>query len=140
MQHTPGTEAITKERNRQRGLWTDDHDDAHRGELLEAALNYIMYTLNRFEYGRPVTPSPVGWPWEQEFFKTSNPIRDLEKAGALIAAEIDRLTRQKDREQEELCATLDQAITDWVVTPPDKRNVTIARFLESRGISVEIAD
>jgi hypothetical protein len=36
------------------------------------------------------------WPWEQpDWWKPSdNPIRNLEKAGALIAAEIDRLIRK----------------------------------------------
>jgi hypothetical protein len=35
-----------------------------------------------------------GWPWDEKWWKPStNPIRNLVKAGALIAAEIDRLQR-----------------------------------------------
>lgn len=33
------------------------------------------------------------WPWGTQSFKPTNSIRDLTKAGALIAAEIDRLQR-----------------------------------------------
>jgi len=37
---------------------------------------------------------PAAWPWEWDQWKPSlDPIRNLEKAGALIAAEIDRLRR-----------------------------------------------
>jgi len=35
------------------------------------------------------------WPWGSEWWKPSkDPIRDLVKAGALIAAEIDRLQKE----------------------------------------------
>lgn len=37
-----------------------------------------------------------GWPWERKWWKPSNePIKNLIKAGALIAAEIDRLQKLK---------------------------------------------
>jgi hypothetical protein len=36
----------------------------------------------------------IFWPWDQDWWKPSpDPIRNLVKAGALIAAEIDRLQR-----------------------------------------------
>jgi hypothetical protein len=42
---------------------------------------------------------PDDWPWDWRFWKPSvDPIRDLVKAGALIAAEIDRLQRKKNKE------------------------------------------
>jgi hypothetical protein len=39
---------------------------------------------------------PCGWPWDAEWFRPvpKDRIRELVKAGALIAAEIDRLNRQ----------------------------------------------
>jgi hypothetical protein len=37
---------------------------------------------------------PSSWPWDYDWWKPSDdPIRNLTKAGALIAAEIDRLNR-----------------------------------------------
>ena len=42
-------------------------------------------------------PAPAhDWPWGSEYWKPSeDPVRNLVKAGALIAAEIDRLNRAK---------------------------------------------
>jgi hypothetical protein len=34
------------------------------------------------------------WPWEWSFWKPRDPVRNLVIAGALIAAEIDRLQRK----------------------------------------------
>lgn len=34
------------------------------------------------------------WPWAVRWWKPKDPIRDLVRAGALIAAEIDRLQRK----------------------------------------------
>jgi hypothetical protein len=80
-----GIERIAAERQRQIDAegWTAYHDDKHEyGELLEAAACYLGV-------GDPV------WPWQPESFRpVGNPIRNLEKAGALIAAEIDRLERR----------------------------------------------
>jgi hypothetical protein len=41
---------------------------------------------------RLATSLPANWPWEGEWWKPStDPVRNLVKAGALIASEIDRL-------------------------------------------------
>jgi hypothetical protein len=37
------------------------------------------------------------WPWRWEWWKPGNRVRELEKAGALIAAEIDRLSRIENK-------------------------------------------
>lgn len=40
---------------------------------------------------------PDSWPWAKKYWKPKTPLEDLVKAGALIAAEIDRLQRLSDR-------------------------------------------
>ena len=89
-----GVERIAKERQRQieeKG-WTAEHDDVYEAEeLLLAAKCYLSdNNLIRSKL----------WPFIgvcQDHSKDTH-IRDLEKAGALIAAEIDRLERLKNKE------------------------------------------
>jgi hypothetical protein len=90
-----GHEMIADERLRQ---VTDEkydyqHDDLHPNrELARAAYAYISFVLNP---DRMEDIAGVIWPWDGRSFKPTadNPIRNLTKAGALIAAEIDRLLR-----------------------------------------------
>jgi hypothetical protein len=80
---------IAAERRRQTEVegWTPEHDDGHRhSEMAEAAACYA--SLN----GRDAEP-PVRWPWDERWWKPKGRVRDLVRAGALIAAEIDRLQR-----------------------------------------------
>lgn len=90
-----GAELIADERRRQIDAegWTPEHDDAHKhGELVEAAECYSYAARTGTLH------PPRGWPWEPSWWKpTGNPVRDLVKAGALIAAEIDRLQREQQR-------------------------------------------
>ena len=68
--------------------WTFEHDDTHRrGEMARAAACYALHGLN--VKGRP------RWPWSHSWWKPRNRVSDLVRAGALIAAEIDRLHRAK---------------------------------------------
>ncbi len=87
-----GAHLIVKERERQISEegWTAEHDDQHdHHQLLQAAIAYIMTCWNH-----PGTALHFQWwPWNKKFWKPSDPIRNLVKAGALIAAEIDRLQR-----------------------------------------------
>lgn len=87
-----GTALIAAERERQVQVegWTPAHDDAHtRQELAAAAIIYIHYRNRGANF-----PTPLNWPWDRAWWKPSDdPIRNLVKAGALIAAEIDRLQR-----------------------------------------------
>lgn len=97
------TTLISEERNRQvetEGYnWA--HDDSHKnGELAMAAGAYAIAEDARGEY-RDQLFIPGWWPWSMESWKPATygnieeRIKELSKAGALIAAEIDRLQRVK---------------------------------------------
>jgi hypothetical protein len=99
---SPGAQAIARERSRQIWAegWAPPHDDHHtQGQLSIAAGTYAMHAgltiqgyppAARYGAGGEV---PLPWPWAKQWWKPTTPRRDLEKAGALIAAEIDRLIR-----------------------------------------------
>ncbi|EDQ9668254.1 TPA: hypothetical protein G8N70_004563 [Salmonella enterica] len=44
------------------------------------------------------TVVPDSWPWAREYWKPSSPCRDLEKAAALILAEMERHDRATARQ------------------------------------------
>lgn len=82
--------------------WTPDHDDGYiLGELARAAAAYTLHTATE--------DGPHYWPWPRGWWKPVNARRDLEKAGALIIAEIERLDRaaatpeQSDTTKAETC-------------------------------------
>ena len=83
--------------------WTPKHDDKHRGKQLARAAASYLATHAEPDVDHPRTPAlnaPCwNWPWSRKWWKpTADPVRNLAKAGALIAAEIDRLLRkQSDR-------------------------------------------
>lgn len=105
-----GIERIAAERQRQldEEHWTDEHDDFHTNEsMAKAAAAYAIHgtikpTLRdrdgRFD-GREIFPWGLEWwkPGHQRPKEVTieDRIRNLEKAGALCAAEIDRLTRKE---------------------------------------------
>jgi len=94
-----GSELITEERQRQIDVegWDAGHDDEHEGaELAIAGACYAFdYVGNMGNEGAYQIAGDF-WPWEGGSMKTtpSDPIRQLTKAGALLAAEIDRLQRK----------------------------------------------
>lgn len=102
--------------------WSSEHDDKHTdGELAEAAATYASYAHGISFRGKNLKEKGCSmsvhhhpkeevsipdeaiiivsrahrWPWGLDFWKPSpdNRIKELVKAGALIAAEIDRLKR-----------------------------------------------
>jgi hypothetical protein len=96
-----GVARIAAERRRQIEVegWTADHDDDHtEGEMAAAAACYANVTV-QYLRGLGIDLPPVGFPgaWMvARWWKPStDPIRNLERAGALIAAEIDRLERAR---------------------------------------------
>jgi hypothetical protein len=97
-------ELISDERSRQlvQEGWTAEHDDSHDdGELAIAAACYALPALRRYSISNR-RKSPDMWPWEDRWWKPGDRIRELVKAAALIAAEIDRLQLQKARQREEV--------------------------------------
>ena len=96
-----GAELIAAERQRQIEVegWTPDRDsDWEDGQLGRAAEAYRLAATGMLAASTTKAwevPPPI-WPWERKWWKPSNdPVRNLTKAGALIAAEIDRIQRLK---------------------------------------------
>lgn len=88
-----GVYLISEERKRQIEAlgYTPKHDQRYCGQLSIAASCYALpQTSRNIHDGRH---APVDWPFSSKSWKPSpdNRIRELQKAGALIAAEIDRL-------------------------------------------------
>jgi hypothetical protein len=96
-----GIERIAAERKRQieEEGWTAEHDDNHElDEMVKAAVCYTLpERIRENRFGLTMTLRQLLWPWGGDQWKPTpdNRIRELEKAGALIAAEIDRLLRLK---------------------------------------------
>jgi len=120
-----GIELITEERQRQvnKEGYSSKHDDKYTdGELAEAASVYaafatsiIFHIDNIYSNSEDVlkaakeventdatilVPKYHRWPFRKDMYKPipNDRIRELTKAGALIAAEIDRLIREENNE------------------------------------------
>lgn len=108
-----GIELIAEERKRQIDVegYSKQHDSQHSPrELIQAADTYLEsadLTLHSKEFSPsnawhqtnlPFYRNEIkrNWPWEQESFKPTTDMRDLIKAGALIAAAIDRLQMKEE--------------------------------------------
>lgn len=100
-----GIELIAQERQRQvdREGWTPEHDAEHRrAEMAIAAACYAVEGTDaevRYPYFDDSNDpeNDGGWPWEPAWDKRKkhDRLKQLTIAGALIAAEIDRL-QQRD--------------------------------------------
>jgi hypothetical protein len=101
-----GATLIAEERQRQVSQegYNEEHDDQHIGQqLVHAAAAYLLRR-------------PWMWPWQMRLWKGAaaptdldGRLRELAKAGALVAAEIDRVQRRKQR-YENLCETVSQPV------------------------------
>jgi len=160
-----GIEIIGDERARQisKEGWTPQHDDGHHiGELCSAAACYLFAgdcLANAKEMNEKYNCTPeslkeeiqdnnlgIGWPWEKEWLKIdADPIRSLAKAGALIAAEIDRLNRvnlrggvvSAVRDEGGWCLFNNRGgvVEEWPADWPESVN---RPWLESLGIKVAV--
>ena len=103
-----GAERIAEERARQiiKEQWTAYHDDCLGDQLARAAVCYALPEKIRSVYigGLFMKQSLLNelWSWDKHWWKSvpDSRIRELEKAGALIAAEIDRLLRKQEASNE----------------------------------------
>lgn len=79
------------------------HDAGHADELAMAAATYATPPAHR-EPDSGTDDTPVGWPWSRPFWKPDTEwsregrIRELVKAGALIAAAIDAALGEEPHE------------------------------------------
>lgn len=114
-----GVELIAAERQRQvtdEG-WDAEHDAEHiGGEISGAAASYAAAAHRQIAenfvdnaclrplsatYHEAIRPAQT-WRWGEAWWKPSgDPVRNLAKAGALIAAEIDRILRERQSERRE---------------------------------------
>ena len=98
-----GIELIAAERERQitKEGWTPEHDATHaEGQLATAAACYALdYSGQMLGGAEEQRAASYFWPWDDEWWKPTplDPVRQLTKAGALIAAEIDRIQRLRTR-------------------------------------------
>lgn len=92
-----GVTKIMLERLRHREVerWTEDRDKHYSNEELAlAAAAYAVPPKFSYTWGMKIFNfRELLWPWGKTWLKSAeeNRMRDLEKAGALIASEIDRL-------------------------------------------------
>lgn len=113
---------IAAERERQKAVegWDDEHDDEHGDDALAIAaacyalpdsLRHCQPRIEQREIGmrgladpptyeKVCTIAPSIWPWAGWWWKPNDRRRDLIRAAALIAAEIERLDRAALAEQE----------------------------------------
>ncbi len=83
-------QSVIAERQRHQSAegWTPEHDDQYsKSQLLWASSCYVLNAIH------PFNRIPFDWPWTPEWWKPTNPRRDLVKAGALILAELERIDR-----------------------------------------------
>ncbi len=78
--------------------WAEDYPDESQRDDIRADLEVVKADPLGYHYGRDTCgnlkpPSSMSgeWPWPEPWAPSNDPIRNLVQAGALIAAEIDRL-------------------------------------------------
>jgi hypothetical protein len=100
---SPGVQLIAAERRRhvtEEGFHPAHDDSTHSTKpdphgLTHAAEAYAAASNDPGKF--PKSGPPQQWPWDHNGWKPASPIRMLVKAGALIAAEIDRRLRAGEK-------------------------------------------
>lgn len=96
--------AIAAERQRQISVegWTPEHDDDHApGEMARAGACYALVDQIALQPDPRKTGAVIEvgsrwfWPWANEWWKPQDNRRNLIRAGALIAAELDKMDRAR---------------------------------------------
>jgi len=119
-----GIERINAERQRQQDEegWDINHDAQHKcGELAAAARCYLQRANQD-----PALPVPAVWPWAASWWKPKDRIRNLERAGALYQAEIDRLEFRLEtmRQMRDQCAEEIDNVLRQAAGQPEPRGET----------------
>lgn len=102
-----GVRRIACERRRQieDENYSLEHDSEHIADLIQAARCYVIAAAKEEMEGdlKNVARFPLSnWPWEKENWKPNDGIvRNLEKAGALIAAAIDAKRKEESDADED---------------------------------------
>ncbi len=127
MSTSKGVARIARERARQiseEGMTPEaDREQYTAGELALAAMSYACPTGEhyRWNYETELGSSaeardkkPNFWPWPDEWWKPGDRLRELEKAGALIASEIDRMDPEPLPIGPDLCEELaTKCVREW---------------------------
>jgi hypothetical protein len=101
---THGVELIRAKRIRQieKHGWTPAHDREHnKGELVEASAWYLQYVRTGYMIFGKVTVDGAEWPWDESIPKECDRKEALVNAGALIAAELDRMEDEQPKQEQE---------------------------------------
>lgn len=140
-----GIEMIAEERQRQIDVedYNEQHDSQHKtSSFIKSALSYIESAkigVTCMENGinntvdimeRKDKTGRFYWPWK-DGFKVSTDVRDLVKAGALIAAAIDRL------QKEPMAVEISESQIKWLKSikdniteeQPDQTEISVYREL-----------
>lgn len=108
-----GIELIAEERKRQIEVegYTQQHDSEHTASEIIAAAQAYLESAKLHLLSESFDPSSSWhktnepfywnnvkdlWPWDEKSFKPTTAVRDFVKAGALIAAIVDRLNAGKE--------------------------------------------
>lgn len=98
-QQPSGATLIAAERQRQIDAegWTPEHDAEHDSDDLACAAVCYATPPHLRPLSGEAPGGPARWPWERRFWKPTpdDRVRELVKAGALVAAEIDRLQARR---------------------------------------------
>lgn len=143
-----GVDMIAAERLRQikKHGFDASHDDEHEhGELAEAAAAYInpVWPEGRDSFAKD--GAPENWPFEAKWYRPGMiDMERLAKAGALIAAEIDRLLRveaiaRRPNDRMELTEQIDAVFKRAAVAlerPSDCENGQFAKTVLSEALAV----
>lgn len=140
---TKGVQLIAEERQRQieKEGWSQERDirEHPNGELAIAGACYALPKKNRamrsihefmgYDYGdrgyrsgpRIIATIPARWPWHHDWWKPTpdDRIRELQKGGALIAAEIDRLLAIEDKQACKIIDELNASGVSYGIDPGD---------------------
>jgi hypothetical protein len=141
MNHKNIPAAILAERKRQRTdeRYTLAHDDEYvDGDLRIVAQAYYWHAVKSPALGWQTVPIrdkatsrdmriPLPWPWAPRWWKPKTPQRDLERAGALCIAELERLERRveqklvNDQEAHADSRKEVERLLGWIVAAYNKR-------------------